>query len=855
MIQLSRQLLILMLVPCFSLLMGCSSDDEGHGSGLVNLDGVFVAESDSEYVKMISIKTNHKGVGTFAIIHHQIPVIDFKVGLQTNLMISHSGGGIEGATSLPVGSDISGGITFSGHYVSSVDFIIESSNRIKYMVRTWSETGYYDKQPISTMSGYLVKTDSPGVLSFFEKEVGSLKQRNIGYTLGVMNQEILVYDEKQKFDESYCQSHFLNSCSELVRLGLLSTHGGGLNKPILNSPVTPNSGLPQGGTPPPHSGIVPHNQQHKQQKGPSQSQPPLLKDEWKMIIDPPGSPDEKPYPYIKIEKRVDIKTFVDNATIRCENEDDCPESVALLIGFDGNSVFQCSATHIGNGYFTSNAHCVPSNLVFESTLSFSKNCSGSLWVKFPKTSVSEPATYECEELVMVTLADKNPASEDTSSEETMDMTIFKVKGEVNREHLEINWDNQSVDGDLVTFWPSDPDQSQPGIHGVIRKKTCEVSDRRGLIEILLYSDWNYPISYLKDCSSDIIKGNSGSTAFNEDHQGTLVISHTYGSGTGRGFGSNYICSYNKPENEEMVDKSTDHCSWISDEHRDLLKEKIKQMLAVERDREWRKQNNEVESFLRALYKVQDDFYKNNEENRTKIYEEFFSESYYDLAEGHVSSEDIENLKKYLKNFSNTEYYTNSVGFENVTRISDGLKITRYRAKLSSDFEVIELTTSNGSKHRVEKPGSRTGLNVEFVALPSCIGPLSKETLESYRSDNTYNPFDTKAYHPIKFRFPVVMVRQARWENSPKALNWNELEKLHLEFMDNRQIPVSTVFEFELSDFYDSENDRIKTPTVTITEINLYNTNSTESDSKNLRDFRFYGYGRVKQKLQSLDFCQ
>ncbi len=851
MIQFSRQLLVLMVVPCFSLLMGCSSDDGGHGSGFVKLDGVFVAESHSEYVKMVSIKTNHKEVGTFAIICHQIPMIDFKVGLQTNLMISHTGGVIEGATSLPVGSDISGGITFSGHYVSSIDFIVESSNRLKYVVKTWKdEANYYNKAPISMMSGYLVKKDSPGVLSFFEKEVGSLKKRNIGYTLDVVNQEILVYDEKRKLDESYCQSHFLNSCSELVRLGLLTTNTGGLNKPISNSPVIPNSGSipgsPLGGTPQ----VYPGNP-NKQQKDPSEiQQPPLLKKEWKMIIDPPGSPDEKPYPYIKIEKEVDIKTFVDNATIQCENEDDCSESVALLIGYDQSSVFQCSATHIGNGYFTSNAHCVPSNLVFESTLSFSKNCSGSLWVKFPKTSVSEPATYECEELVMVTLANKNPASEDTFSEETMDMTIFKVKGEVNREYLEINWDDQSVDGELVTFWPSDPDQSQPGIHGVIRKKTCEVSDKRELSEILESFGWGYPISYLRNCSLDIIKGNSGSTAMNDNHKGTLVISHTYGRGTGRGFGSNYICSYNKPENEEMVDKSTDHCSWISDEHRGLLKEKIKQMLAVERDREWRKQNNEVESFLRTLYKVQDDFYKNNEENRERIYEEFFNESYYDLVEGHVSSEDIENLKKYLKNFDNTGYYTNVVGFEYGLTTIDGVY---FEEGLSSDFEPIELTTSNGSKHRVENPGSRTGLKVEYVTLPSCIGPLSEETLESYRSDNTWNPFDSVAYHPIKIRFPIVMVRQARWENSPRDLNWNELEKLHLEFKDNRQIPVSTVFEIELSDFYDSENDRIKTPTVTITEINPGNTNSTESDSKNLKDFKFYG--GVKEKLQSLDFCQ
>ena len=849
MIKAFRPLLRLMIVPCFFLSMGCSSDDKGTRDS-VNLDGVFVAESNNEYVKMVSIKTDHRGVGTFAVIHHQIPVIDFKTGLQTSLTISYSPGLMEGETSLPVGFDLPGGVYSSSHYVSEIDFVIESSNQLKYRVRTWKdEVGYYDKTPVSSVSGYLVKTDSSGVLSFFEKEVGSLKQQNIGYTLGFVDQEILVHGEKQKFDESYCQSHFLNSCSQLVRLGLLTTHTGSLNSPISNSPVVPNSGpiTPNPGSPLGETPRVYPKNPKKQQKDPSQIQTPLLKEEWKMIIDPPGSPDEKPYPYIKIEKGIDIKTFVDNATIRCEDEDDCLESATLLIGFDGDSVFQCSATHIGNGYFTSNAHCMPSSLSLGS-MSYNANCSGSLWVKFPKTSNSEPATYECEKLLMVTLMDENE-----SPKESRDMMIFKVKGEVNREHSEVNWEDHPSDGDLVTFWPSDPDRSQPGIHGVIRKKTCEVSDKRELAEILEHMGWDYYISYLKNCSRDIIKGNSGSTAMNGNHEGTLVISHTYGRETGRGIGSNYICSQSRLENGEMTDKPI-NCFWISDEKGNLLKEKIELELEEERSRQWYKQNDEIQSFLRALYEVQNNFYRNNEENREKIYEDFFSgSSYYDLAEGHVSDEDIEDLKKYLRNFSDTVYDTNVVGFESRTEVTNGGNFT-HKLELSPDFGPMELTTSNGNKHELlSESRSRTGLKLESVTLPSCIGPLSEETLESYRSDRPYWPFDTKAYHPIKIRFPVVMVRQVRWANSPKILNWNELEKLQLEFKDRENISVSTVFDIELSDFYDSENDRLKNPAIKITEVNHVKTDSMDSEVRELVEFWFYE--KVKEKLRFLNFCE
>ena len=824
MIKPSRQLLVLMLVLCFSLLMGCSRSGEKGSDNLVRLEGVFVAESKDDYIKMVSMKTNHGKVDTYAIVFHQLPMIDFKIGLQTAIHISYSGGSLEredGSDFFYVGSEIPGQMETNNHYVSGIDFVIESSNRLKYMVRTWKSGNRYNDRsgenpPVNMVTGYLVKMDSKGILSFFKNEVESLNRRNIDFTLGAVGEGIYVHGEKKELDESYCQSHFLNNCSELVKLGLLASPAGSLRQTPQSAPSgSPLANPPSGGNQSPYQGIIPE----KRRKNPSGLTAPRhlsIRDQ-NVIIDPPGSPHEKPYPYIKIEKEIDVKTIVNNATVQCEDEEDCSENAALLIGSDRTSVFQCSATYVGGGYFTSNAHCVPTNLTYGS-MSFNSNCSGSLWVKLPKTSVSEAVTHECEELSMVTLMDGN-----NSPKESRDMMIFKVKGQVDRKPLKINWDNQPGDSDIVTFWPSDPDRSQPGLHGVIRKKTCEISDKRELAEVLEYYSQNYPISYLKNCNLDIIKGNSGSTALNESHQGTLIISHTNGRGTGRGVGSNYICSYKELRNGKLIDKSTASCRWVSDELKNLL------MGQMEEDQE-EKERGEILSFYETLFQVQDDFL-NNKSRQDKIYNDFFSNSFYTLAQDNLSDEEIKNLRKYLKNFSNMGYHT-------------------YYVK---SLEFMEFTTSNGKKHQILPfhLQRRTGFKLEYVALPSCYGPLSEETLEAHRSDSAWNPFDPVAYRPIKFSFPLVMVRQARWENSPGTLRWDELDQLHLEFKDNRKIPVSTVFEIELSDFYDSGKKQIKNPTVTITEI--HPTDSTQSDSKRLDDFWFRD--RVREKLKSLDFCQ
>ena len=520
---------------------------------------------------------------------------------------------------------------------------------------------------------------------------------------------------------------------------------------------------------------------------------------------PPSSPNEKPYPYIKIEKESEAKVIVDNATIRCENEEDCPESAALLIGYDQVSVFQCSTTYIGNGYFTSNAHCVPNNLI--QGLTFNADCSGSLWVKFPKTSLSEPATYECEKLIMVTSIDKNDLSlEARKKDERADMMIFKVKEQVDRKPLEINWDEQPGDGELVTLWPSDPDKNQPGLHGVIKRKTCEVSDIRNLTGILKDHSWNYPTSYLTNCSSDIVKGNSGATAFNENQQGILVLSHKMlfiyenGEKTNGGMGANYICSHKKLKNGEMLPNSRD-CRLISDEFKSVWEEQ--QLLS---------EFNKIQDSMKEA------FDKNNELFMTRI----DSRVFYDLAQEYLSSEDIENLKKYLKNFHMADYFESING------------------------DSIEVTSFNGRKYGIHT----NDFKVSSVFLPSCIGPLSEETLETHRNDIPWFP-DRKSYHPIKITFPLIRVITKKWEFIPKFINWYEFDNLHLK-VKNSVTPVSTVFEIELSDF-DVVSGEIKEPTIKITDINPNNTQSfTPSDSEKFQDSQFYT--DVIAKLESLDIC-
>lgn len=781
----------------------CSSGDGGSSSSANSINETFIGETGSEYIKMVSLKTKDGNVSSHAIIHHQLPMVDFKKGHSTALQMTESGG-YSGIGPQVVGMEVSGGGILSDGYVSDTSFYIESTSRVRFTIKTWkNEEGYYAKKPLASVSGFLVRASSNEVLSYLTREIDKLNARNVGFTVATLGQDFYSNDIKEKLDENFCRSYFLNSCASLVKVGLFADNASSLTNPENQRPDSTGKNDVPRQLENPRGDIVPHK---RNGGGNLVHIPPVT--ERPITIDPPNSFNEKPYPYIKIETDIDAKTIVDAATVQCEDKSNCSDSAGLLIGSDRTSVYQCSATHIGNGYFSTNSHCMPQNLVYASR-SFTKKCAGSLWVKLPETNTAPAQTFECEELVMATMMDENK-----EPHESRDIMIFKVKGKVDRPAVSIDWTHGPAEGDRVTFWPADPDRSKPGIHGIMREKTCKVSDVREFDDILEYFNWNYPVSYLTNCTLDIIKGNSGSTA-TLGNRGKVLISHTHGVGTNSGMSSNYTCSQEILENGSMQERTLEGCRWINKDSQESMRNQM-------RFEKSRKEIEEVSGFLKALFEMQDRFFVTSPEKQKVILDRYFGKHFSDPL-----ITEVQNLNAYINQFSTFTEHSNFV----------------------ENTEPMVLQTSGG-KEFTYLPNDllqRTGFEISAVLLPQCLGPLTPETLKSHRNDYRWNPMSAVQYNPIVIRFPISKIQQVSWVNAPRVVKWNEFNNLRMDFEDSVSTQLGTVVEIQLSNFYDPQTKQLKNPTITLTEV------EEGRGTKSLKNFPIHK--KVMEKLQNLKFCE
>ena len=299
-----------------------------------------------------------------------------------------------------------------------------------------------------------------------------------------------------------------------------------------------------------------------------------------VIEDPIDAPGAKPYPYIPLKPLIDGQAIVEAATVECADPNDCPESVGLLIGSNGREIFQCSTTYIGNGHFSTNSHCLPDNLIQGDALF--KSCDHAIWVKLPKTPNSPATTLHCSQIVSATKKNEN-----LSADESRDALIFKVQETVPRLPAVVDWQRPPGFGKTLTFWPADPVHHRPGIHGLIRKKTCTVDDPRHLKEILYGFKLHNVVSHLGHCSPQIVGGNSGSSAFFDGSASAIVSHRKYAED---GLAANYACLPGRMDQQgEFSRMSRDKCRFIPKHSEDELRQYLR--------------DQEADQILNRLHKI------------------------------------------------------------------------------------------------------------------------------------------------------------------------------------------------------------------------------------------------------------
>lgn len=269
-------------------------------------------------------------------------------------------------------------------------------------------------------------------------------------------------------------------------------------------------------------------------------------------------------PQIEFTNRDYVARVLENASITCDQAQDCPESVGLLIGKVEQAgqikMFQCSTTYLGRGYFSTNSHCYPhlrSLLPGSAERQYQANCKDSLWVKLPKSGEREEEMLDCERIVY--LSDIYDLSSPEASIdvieslrglELFDLMIFRVQQKTERspQLLDVSYEGQ-IDEEVFSYVVN-PDSARSGLHGQIEKKTCKISDPRQVQrwfeqEPRLLGK-TYSNIHLSSCTKPLVQGNSGSTILNKEGKGIAILSHGLSDRAQakefqHGYGSRYFC--------------------------------------------------------------------------------------------------------------------------------------------------------------------------------------------------------------------------------------------------------------------------------------------------------------------------
>lgn len=205
----------------------------------------------------------------------------------------------------------------------------------------------------------------------------------------------------------------------------------------------------------------------------------------------------------------------EQAEVRCQSLDDCPEGVGLWAATTGRSVFQCTAFLIDSVHAVTDRHCIPQDIQREGA-----TCVDRAWLHLPSHSGARGEVLGCQSIRILSHSDSRVGDPDYA--------VVRLQKPATRSALQVERgplsDLESVE--IVRVRPMDVEAALREVPvGRVSLQTCVVSrrtrsfaDRDRKVDVLDPLSRRVP---LVDCPAE--GGNSGSPVLVRKSDGTRVV--------------------------------------------------------------------------------------------------------------------------------------------------------------------------------------------------------------------------------------------------------------------------------------------------------------------------------------------
>lgn len=200
---------------------------------------------------------------------------------------------------------------------------------------------------------------------------------------------------------------------------------------------------------------------------------------------------------------INLQKTIDQYTLECADETDCPDNVAMLVLSDENKTWSCTGFLIDKQTLATAGHCLPADLSARG-----RSCEGRIYAVFPEQTANTKTPFECDQVLEI----------ERGAEGDYDYAFLKLKQTYPAPFFpKINRDNR-LDGQKASIYKVDPDLTQ-ATKGVLSKTTCELKDS-SLLSLTFSSPRSSQIQY-GGCQT--VSGNSGAPVIN--NRGEIVAIH------------------------------------------------------------------------------------------------------------------------------------------------------------------------------------------------------------------------------------------------------------------------------------------------------------------------------------------
>ncbi|MCO5141476.1 MAG: serine protease [Oligoflexia bacterium] len=207
--------------------------------------------------------------------------------------------------------------------------------------------------------------------------------------------------------------------------------------------------------------------------------------------------------HIPAKNLKEANSIAKEAKLVCENSEECPENVGMLVASTENSVLECTSFLVGSDLVLTNAHCLPAAVKFEPEL-----CKDRIKFIFPAGESGEEETIACKSFI---------GASDRPNSVSPDMALFQLEKNSSKSAFSLN-QNGLKNGQKLTFYGITPTQKNSP-KGILQKQDCEAVANS--FRFPIYKKETDSVFSIGGCESK--PGNSGSPLIDQDGKVAAIM--------------------------------------------------------------------------------------------------------------------------------------------------------------------------------------------------------------------------------------------------------------------------------------------------------------------------------------------